>query len=84
MKDKSASVSVPKSIPPHLSCTIASENLKKEDEKHKGEMKMPHYFSMYVLLGALPCGSNPHALSKLIHELVPKVFKASFFPFIEK
>ena len=32
-----------------------------------------------TLLGALPCGSSPHALSKLIHELVPKVFNASFF-----
>ena len=30
-------------------------------------------------LGALPCGSSPHALSKLIHELIPKVFNASFF-----
>ena len=31
------------------------------------------------LLDALPCGSSPHALSKLIHELIPKVFNASFF-----
>ena len=35
---------------------------------------------IYVLsVGCLPCGSSPHALSKLIHELVPKVFNASFF-----